>query len=293
MNNISFFCDGGGLYGMGHVTRCLALAEEFAANGCGVEFVINGTAEIGLAFPYQNQIAPSLWADKAAGKTCVIDSYAIGAEDIERVWRSADAVLWIDDENLRPYPGGTVVNPSLFGDELAYVNPGVKHLLGADYIILRKAFRRQVVKTVNKEINELTVIMGGTDAKNMLPVITEKLSGFDCKKNIIGVSTPRLSAEQMADLFLQSDLVISAGGQTVNELIQLNTPAILIEAARNQRNNIKAAVEKGLAVTCDIQSIADEVIKMDHDTRRQLVDNMGKYDFSNGVKNIKTGLSIS
>ena len=289
-----FFCDGGGEYGLGHVMRCLALAEEFAGNGYSPEFVINGSAKV-TDFRYKNFCVPQLWPNYTHHDLCVVDSYAISEREMEGIWRSAGSCLWIDDENRRAYPGGTVVNPSLFGDELGYDNPGVKHLLGTDYIILRRAFRRREAKVVNEKIKELTIIMGGTDAKNLLPEIAKRLSRIACNKNIISASQAdfpgynmlsRLSAEQMADIFLQSDLVISAGGQTVNELIQMNTPAILIEAAENQRNNINAAVNRGLAVTCKPGDIADAVAEMAHGTRKKLSEAMQKCDFSNGTANI-------
>ena len=294
MNKILFFCDGGGLYGLGHVTRCLALAEELEENGYIAKFVINGSGVI-PSFPYENYCKPELWPSKAAEYLCVVDSYAIKEEDIYSLWCSAKSCLWLDDENRRAYPGGVVVNPSLYGNELGYNNPGVRHLLGVDYIILRRAFRQQPGKAVNEKVNELTIIMGGTDTKNLLPEIADRLSVLVCKKNIISASSvsfqgynmySNLSAEEIAELFLQSDLVISAGGQTVNELIQMDTPAILIEAAKNQRININSAVKRGLAVTCMTDDIAGIVAEMDYGTREKLHTALRKYDFSNGVNNI-------
>ena len=293
-----FFCDGGGEFGLGHVVRCHGLAEEFMENGYEVELVINGTATVD-GLPYENMCGPQLWPNKAAGKLCVIDSYTISKNEIESIWRLAKSCLWIDDENLRAYPGGTVVNPSLYGSELEYNNPNVRYLLGADYIILRRAFRKQVQKTVNRNINELTITLGGTDANSLLLEISGNLSTLGCNKNIITgsqINLPgynmlsRLQAEQMSEVFLRSDLVISAGGQTANELIQMNTPAILIEAADNQRNNIRAAVKKGLALTCKPEKILDTAAKMDYNTRAKLIAAMEKYDFSNGTKNIVNSL---
>lgn len=295
MNRVLFFCDGGNGYGLGHVMRCLALAEALTGNGYRAEFIINGTAVVD-DFSYKSHCIPQLWPEQATGEFCVIDSYTIREREMNRLWLAAKSCLWLDDENLRAYPGGTVINPSLFGNELVYNNPGVKHLLGQDYIILRQAFRRRrIVKVINETINELTVIMGGTDARNLLPEIVENISILSCKKNIIGASQvtfpgynvlPRLSAGQLTEVFLRSDIVISAGGQTVNELIQMNTPAILIEAADNQRNNIRAAVKRGLAVTCMPGDILHAADKMDYDTRLRLKIAMKKYDFSNGVFNI-------
>jgi len=153
----------------------------------------------------------------------------------------------------------------------------------------------QTNKPVNRHIGEITIIMGGTDAKNLTPEIADRLSALSYEKNIVSASSihypgyktlSKLSAEQIAELFLRSDLVISAGGQTVNELIQMNTPAILIEAAQNQCYNINAAVKRGLVLTCKPNDIADTVAKMDYDTRRRLSENMKEYDFSYGTSNI-------
>jgi len=299
LNRVLFFCDGGKEYGLGHVMRCIALAEEFARNGYYPEFVINGTAIIDN-FPYR-KLCPQLWPGQAIEEFCVIDSYAIIEKEMNSLWRLAKSCLWLDDENLRAYPGGVVVNPSLFGDELVYKNPNVRHLLGADYIILRHAFRRKTVKAMNEKINEMTIMMGGTDAKNLLPEVAKKLGVFHCKKNLIGTSQLRLpgcnmlrglSAQQMALVFLRSDIVISAGGQTVNELIQMNTPAILIETAGNQHHNINAAVKRGLSITCMPDDIVNGVEKMDYSMRIDLYRAMKRYDFSNGVLNIVKAIEI-
>jgi spore coat polysaccharide biosynthesis predicted glycosyltransferase SpsG len=276
--------------------RCLALAEELAEMGYAPEFVINGSAAA-QGFPFVNYCMPNLWTRYAHGNSCVIDSYAIDDKGIAAISLTAKACMWIDDENRRAYPCGTVVNPSLFGAELGYDNPGVRHLLGEDYIILRSAFRQSFSepRAVNEKLSELTIIMGGTDAKSLVPIIAQKLSGINCKKNIVSATQTEypgynvrsgLSAQQMADIFMQSDLVVSAGGQTVNELIQTNTPAILIEAAENQRYNISAAVKRGLAVTCSPEDVADAVAKMEHSARSRLITAMQEYDFSRGTSNI-------
>jgi spore coat polysaccharide biosynthesis predicted glycosyltransferase SpsG len=55
-----------------------------------------------------------------------------------------------------------------------------------------------------------------------------------------------LNAEQMSDLMKQSDLAISAGGQTLYELASLAIPTIAIQVIDNQNEDIEGWLNKGL-----------------------------------------------
>ncbi len=95
---------------------------------------------------------------------------------------------------------------------------------------------------------------------------------------------------QMVDCFLQSDVVISAGGQTCNELVQLKTPSVLLTVADNQSNNVKAMTEGGFALSLLATEVERDLVptlqQMTYDVRYAMYKKMCPLDFSNGARQI-------
>lgn len=311
--NVCILTEGSSRIGIGHIMRCSCLysellerrhnADMYIYDGRGIERYLS---DISHKIVNWQECDLSLFKNK----TCIIDSYLVSDKRLSEISNTADKCIYIDDNNERSYPKGIVVNPSLHGNELQYsVKEGITYLLGKDYIILRKPFRQKPDKQVNTEIKELTVTIGGTDVSGITYKIFNILKYYKhIKKNIILDGTNRffkeisaesdgtvrllhnLNADEMKRVFLQSDMVISAAGQTCHELVQLSVPSILIKAADNQHNNIRAMTANGFAIEiteAEIESGLNEKIElMNYDTRKRMTDSMSGYDFSGGVSNI-------
>ena len=167
--------------------------------------------------------------------------------------------VYIDDSKRLNYPKGIVVNSSIYAEELSYPqNDGITYLLGAKYTPLRKEFWEVSKKKIKKEVKSVMVTFGGNDMRNMttriLKLLIEEFP--ELKKNVVigkGFKNIREienlkdnntklfyypDAETMKNIMLESDIAISAAGQTLYELARIGVPTITIGITENQMNNI-------------------------------------------------------
>ncbi|MBA7574080.1 hypothetical protein ES708_15882 [subsurface metagenome] len=168
--------------------------------------------------------------------------------------------VYVDDNKRLDYPKGIVVNGSIYAEELDYPRKnGVIYLLGTKYTSLRKEFWEVPKKEIKDRIESIMVTFGGDDAKNMTPKILAFLNGKYpnlIKNVIIGRAFQNIDeikkctdkntnliyypdAEKMKEIMLESDIAISACGQTLNELASVGVPTIGVCIAENQLGNVK------------------------------------------------------
>lgn len=259
--------EGGKDIGFGHIIRCLSLYQAFEGKGIKPKFIINGDNDIecllnGANYQLLNWIKK---ADKVFKLTknadiAIIDSYLADVSFYEKLSNLVKILVYIDDNKRLDYPKGIVVNGSIYAEELDYPQKdGSIYLLGADYILLRKEFWEVPEKEIKDKIKSIMVTFGGDDAKNMTPKILKFLNKecLNLKKNIIigkafqnideikkkaDKSTNLIyypNAEKMKEIMLESDIAISAGGQTLYELARVGVPTIGICVAENQLENMK------------------------------------------------------
>lgn len=264
---VKIFTEGGGSMGLGHLSRCSALYEEIRKRDVMVEFIVYG--EIGeVDFLKGISLTNINWMDEKYlmenirhEDYVIIDSYKAELKIYEYISKLAKRVLYIDDIGRLDYPQGVILNPSLDISAIPYKDIYKDRVLhGPEYVILREAFRGKFKEKLNLELQRILVIMGGTDAKNIIPLIVNNI----CKNNekihfdiICGIKPKtetqsdienisvyeNIGASRIADLMIEADLVITAAGQTIYELMAMQIPFIPIEIIDNQKNNIAALLK--------------------------------------------------
>ncbi len=264
---VKILTEGGGNMGLGHLSRCSALYTEILKRNVMVEFIVYGN--IGeVDFLKGIPITNINWMDKkylmesiSAEEYVIVDSYKAELKIYQHISKLAQRVLYIDDIGRLDYPQGIILNPSLDISAIPYKDMCKDRVLyGPEYVILREAFRGKSKEKLDLELQRILVIMGGTDAKNIIPLIVNNI----CKNNekihfdiICGVKPKiemlssienisvyeNIDAFQIADLMIEADLVITAAGQTVYELLAMQVPFIPIEIIDNQKNNIAALLK--------------------------------------------------
>lgn len=261
---VKILTEGGGNMGLGHLSRCSALYTEILKRNVMVEFIVYGNVGE-VDFLKGISITNINWMDKkylvesiSAEDYVIVDSYKAELKLYQYIARLSKRVLYIDDIGRLDYPEGIILNPSLDISAIPYKDMCKDRVLyGPEYVILREAFRRKSKEKLDLELQRILVIMGGTDAKNIIPLIVNNI----CKNNeklhfdiICGVKPKvemlsdienisvyeNINAFQIADLMIEADLVITAAGQTVYELLAMQVPFIPIEIIDNQKNNIAA-----------------------------------------------------
>jgi UDP-2,4-diacetamido-2,4,6-trideoxy-beta-L-altropyranose hydrolase len=168
--------------------------------------------------------------------------------------------VYVDDTMRLEYPRGIVVNGTIDAEKMSYTpREGMKYLLGAKYIPLRKAFLEIQEKTIAESVKKIMITFGGDDTRCMtrnivdimrfsfphieLTVVVGKGFKDQFTSQIIKdvktkyVFNPDDSA--MKELMFDTDIAISAGGQTLYELARMGVPSVVIAVADNQRCNIQ------------------------------------------------------
>lgn len=259
--------EGGMGIGFGHIARCISLSEAFEERGVVSTMCINGDDTVHDLLD-ESKYRALKWNGSEQGLSeliknfniVVVDSYLAQQVVYEDVSRLTSCAVYLDDDMRIEYPRGVVVNGSICSEELPYPpKDNVTLMLGSRYMLLRKEFWSVPKKEVREGIDTILITFGGDDVRDMTPTVLELLvNQFPKikKKVIIGRAFQNVNRiEEMMDLateliyypsvkelkntMINSDIAVSAAGQTLGELARVGVPTVALGIAHNQINNIK------------------------------------------------------
>ena len=307
-------------FGFGHLTRCIALNDAIKASAAvEVNLVVNG--DLAAKRYLKRHHVKAVFCDwlkngeytlRLAKKSdiLIVDSYTAPRSFYSRFFCSRSGggpyVVAIDDYERIGYPANAVVNPSIYGDSLRYKKTAryePLHLLGKDYVILRKEFWSVPRKHIRKYPRDILITFGamrhGGIAGKILsfllkefPRVTFHIVTSGKIKTSPGGrvrSYSNLRASAMRALMLKCDIAVSAGGVTIYELIRTGIPSIGVCVAKNQSMNLKSSDERGLVKFAGqakekglLLSVKRGILGMDYRTResvsnacREAIDGLG------------------
>lgn len=263
MSKILILTEAGKDIGLGHYTRCSALYDAIEAEGDQAymmvflnDFCLEDERLIGKNW-LQDLQQILAYGDC---ETVIVDSYLAQENVYSNISSTFKKVIAIDDYNRLQYRVTAVINPNVFFDDIDYTNQKVKCIGGKDFVILRKEFRQQPRHVFVKDsIDEILITMGGTDFRNILPVVAkaslatqaESITIVTSGVNDLNIEDNRFSilplqnVSGIYNLMQNADLVISACGQTLHELASLGKSTIGICLDVDQEPNQKFYFEKG------------------------------------------------
>ncbi|WP_229076206.1 PseG/SpsG family protein [Actinoplanes sp. DH11] len=297
--NIGIRCDAGPRTGVGHLVRCVALAEELTARGVDVHFLadLGGVAwaeaqleQRGLPWhpaPY-DAVGLVAAARRLELGALVVDSYTLAPQQSAAVRAAGFPVLAVVDGDPRGQSADIYVDQNLD----AVLTDGEVRLAGLDYALLRSAVRqlRPVVAPVHSSTRTPKVVafFGGTDAYRAAPhvarLLTRTAAAFDAtviaadeslRDELLAVDAgPGQHFEiigptdHLPKLLTGADLVISASGTSTWELLCLGRAAALIWVVDNQIQGYERTVAHGYAAGLGrLGELGDEAVG----TLRQLL----------------------
>lgn len=269
--------EGSNTIGLGHIYRCLSIADEARRREIEVVFITSFDFHNIDLFQYDFKIQS--WYEESDLKrilntenpdVVLVDSYLAEKKIYSMLYHLVPSLLIIDDNNDFRYEGGGIINPSFFASELHYPinNHSFQFLLGSDYMILRPAFMKGNQRSCNDTIKNVLIMIGGTDPKGYSEILLQKVrnklpeatihliikNSDEC--NMDGVRYySELNDKEMAEVMKKCDVAICGAGTTIYELIATQTPFLAIQVADNQANNIRMIKEYGLGI--GIQEIED------------------------------------
>ncbi len=186
--------------GMGHVMRCLALAQTWQDAGGAVTFGATALPESLKARLYAEGMAvhsltapagttedaaqTSVLAGQMGAEWVVIDGYQFGAEYQCALKAAGLRVLALDDYgHAAYYYADVVVNQNIYADESLYPHrePSTRLLLGTQYALLRREFWswRDWQREIPEVARKVLVTLGGGDSNNVTLKVIRALQLMD------------------------------------------------------------------------------------------------------------------
>lgn len=178
--------DGNSVIGMGHVMRCLSIADVMKKQGILPVFVTACEECISIIEQrgYQTRLLTTDYRDmlselpqlaemmseedrKIKKHVILVDSYQVN----ERYFRELGklAITACLEDMGQPYPVNLLINYNIYGEKLAisYESDRAKKpqqmLLGTDYMPLRKEFSEDISYTLRENVTDVMITTGGSD----------------------------------------------------------------------------------------------------------------------------------
>ena len=270
MTRLLLRCDATATTGVGHLMRCLAVAEEATRRGWTVA-LLGAVTEIAWVEPALHALATDLLdpvdtanalaglARDTAADVVWVDSYEMG-DDLHPAVRTTGAVMVsVSDGTFGLRPADIVVDTNLRappgppGDGLLLAGPA--YALLRDVVV--SARRARAAADASDRAPRVVVVMGGTDpaglAQHAALIAADAGAG-----EVLVVTNAAPSAPALPDTvrFLAphrdlpltlagADVVLSASGATTFELCCIGVPAALVWVAENQRAGYQALIDDG------------------------------------------------
>lgn len=271
-------CDAGPRTGVGHLVRCVALAEELVARGVEVHFLSDlggvGWAEEqlrrrGLPWhpaPY-DEVGLVAAVQRLRLDALVVDSYTLPPAHSKAVRATGRTVLAIVDGETRGQDADIYVDQNLDTG----LDTDETQLTGIDYALLRSAVRRLRPAAAPVHLSgrtpKVVAFFGGTDAFRAAPRIARLLADtaapFDAtviaadaglRAELLAVPAGEGQrfeiidpTDRLPDLLADADLVVSASGTSTWELLCLGRAAALVWVVENQILGYDRTVARGYA----------------------------------------------
>jgi UDP-2,4-diacetamido-2,4,6-trideoxy-beta-L-altropyranose hydrolase len=271
--------------GIGHVMRCLALAQAWQEAGGTVilaaaelpdPLVPRLSAEaVSLRRVYATGGSPDdaretvAQAHRLKADWVVIDGDRFGSDFLEIVRTAGCRVLLIDDfADRQSFPVDLIVNPNPDDDEEPYRKRGAtaRLLIGPPYVLLRREFRQAAAKRkIRQSGKKILVTFGGSDPENLAPKIAHVLAHCsDLDVTVIagpgyikGDQLRKLSGSNLKIVFnpanitevmKDSDQAIIAAGGTLWELLSMGCAVLSYSRNTVQERVVQSLSHRGVVV---------------------------------------------
>ncbi len=301
---------------MGHIMRCLSIANQLKKLGEEAVFFTSGDYAADfikskgfecfiLPYEYKNKNEEiyefiDILKDKNINMV-LLDSYEVTEKYMSQL-NEIVKVAYIDDLNLFKYPADLIINYTYNTDmslynEWQYNLADTKFLLGSKYIPLRSEFSDSIIM-YNPEVKKIFITTGGADEYNMLLEILQEL----CKPKWSKIETLVIAGKfyehiaelkdlekheasvkvyhdisDMAGVMKQCDIAISAGGTTIAELCACGIPTIGFAVAQNQIYGLEAYSKDGIIKYAgDVRKGKKQVIENIEESIEEFVNNYDK-----------------
>ena len=268
--------DAGPGIGVGHVMRCLAIAEAWIELGGRVVFaaaelpvpIAGRVAQLGSRIvTVSSPETTAALAVEVGARFAVVDGYHLGPEYQQDLGAAGARVLVLDDRGESASDAADVIlNPNATARPELYSQLRGVQLLGPTYALIRREFRGIARHRTLAEIaRKVLVSFGGADPANLSPIAIEALAEIEGLhvRVVVGASVEASVAapadaksiievvpwlQDLAGQMRWADLAIVAAGSTCWELAACGVPTIAVPVADNQLAVSDALGELGIGI---------------------------------------------
>lgn len=273
---------------MGHIIRCLALAQSFKHDNHEVIFLSNdppGQAKISensyewltvSGVSKTAELEAIRWVIRDKNLQClIIDSYQVDRDYFLGLKGPEILLCYIDDVNRFVYPVDILINGNFAAESMGY-QPHVSKqlmLLGVKYNLIREEFQNLPLVEIKPDILRILITMGAADPVNFSSRLIREIrqdSALDHIKLDVVVGSANLFREElvqlskecpninlyqnvkyMPELMSKADLALSAGGSTLYELLACGVPVMAFIIAENQKFIVNKLAESNYIISLD------------------------------------------
>ncbi|QYC38582.1 undecaprenyldiphospho-muramoylpentapeptide beta-N- acetylglucosaminyltransferase [Nonomuraea coxensis DSM 45129] len=265
--HVGLRCDAGADSGVGHLVRCVALAEELRARGARPVFLgavrdspwaLAQLRERGLPLVPAPGPPAALAALARALRldAIVLDSYRLPPGTGEELRRHGLPVLAVVDGDPLGQRADLYLDQNLGAERRPF--PAGPVLAGARYVLLRDSVRRRARAPRPPDgVPDVLCFFGGTDAAGVAPAWAAALRATGVPFTATVVSPAPFApgapitvippTDRLPELMAAADLVVTAAGSAIWELLYLGVPTALSWVAGNQRIGYDELVGRGVA----------------------------------------------
>lgn len=257
----SIYIDVNNEIGYGHLMRTQLIADELINRGHDVCYICEFAESIKTISNggHKAVLRQTYMDSEEVGHLLIIDKYNCDESKLELLSKRFKVNAQIDDNGDVYNQVNIIINGNIHADLLGYEDiKGKTVLIGLEYNLVNPIFKK-TSHIQKKELKRIVVTTGGGDStffvKRFIELFGELISqgdkqysfiigpgviNKDCyehyqMKNISFIHNPTCIAE----VFLDSDLVLSSGGTTLYELCAMGVPSISMITADNQRESVE------------------------------------------------------
>ena len=275
--------------GMGHMMRCISIAEALKEEGAEVKFLVAGNDAVdiltqrGMEYIVLNTDFRDMESEEAVLKTILdknekilIDSYQV-TDKYLKFLKQFGQVFYMDDVHSFEYPVDCVINGNIYGGKMIYSAPS--SLTGCKYAPLRKEFRHT---KRTEDASRILITTGGSDPFFITEKIVENILADDvlksqqydivCGKFSKSYDKLCLIAKEHTNFRIHKDvkemwklmenalLAVTAGGTTMTELSCVGVPIVGFSFVDNQKLVTQTFFEEGYAhYGADYETLGDSM----------------------------------
>jgi UDP-2,4-diacetamido-2,4,6-trideoxy-beta-L-altropyranose hydrolase len=292
LKNILIRCDSSLSIGLGHVKRCLLLAQRLKQQDeyLNISFAtqeLTGNINLEILKAGFNIYTLKTNAVEELSslvlvlelKLLIIDSYGVDAVFESTLKQSVQGLKILSfDDTLQAHHCDMVLNHGIQAKKKMYatlVLPTTKVFCGSAYTLLRDEFFQTYQTKIQK--NSVAIILGGNDVLNLslkaaklllkinsnykISVITSRVNGhIDTLKNEHNIEV-LVDIDNIAEVLSSKQFVVCASGGTLFEVMALKKKFVNIQVASNQNSITQFLENRKIDTTVCPKDLTLEVLK--------------------------------